>query len=66
MDFLGHRIFQRRITLNRRSRARFSRKIQEIMEAWQAGVLSEPEAQARGVALCAFTRHFSDAAFRRP
>jgi RNA-directed DNA polymerase len=64
MDFLGHRVYHDRVTLNRRSRVRFTQRIRSVMADWAAGVIPEIDAQKRSVALCAFTQHFSDASFR--
>lgn len=64
MDFLGHRIHPDRITLNRRSRQRFIRRLREMTAALEDGTLSEREAQIRSEALCAFTLPFGGAEFR--
>jgi RNA-directed DNA polymerase len=65
MDFLGHRVFQRRVMLNRRSRARFVNRLRGVVDDLERGVTSEAQAQCRSTALCVFTRHFSSAGFRR-
>jgi hypothetical protein len=58
MDFLGHRVFNHRVTLNRQSRVRFARKLAEVEEEGLAE-------QGKITALCAFTEHFGGAEFRR-
>lgn len=65
MDFLGRRVFQAGITLNRQSRARLVNRLRGVVQGLESGGLTEAEAQCRSVALCAFTRHFSGAGFRR-
>jgi hypothetical protein len=57
LDFLGHRVYHDRVTLNRRSRTRFAQKLRALEGE---GL----EAQARATALCAFTKKFGGAAFR--
>ena len=56
MDFLGCRIFPRHMTLNRRSRVRFRRKLRALELAYLAGQIDEPTLQQRASALVAFTR----------
>jgi RNA-directed DNA polymerase len=56
MDFLGMRVYRRHLTLNRRSRVRFRRRLREL-EAWHAtGEVREQQLQQRGTALVAFAR----------
>jgi retron-type reverse transcriptase len=64
MDFLGHRVFSDRVTLNRCSRARFATRSREVAAHLEEGRISEGEAQSRATALCAFTSHYGSA-FRR-
>ncbi len=56
MDFLGCRVFPDRVTLNRRSRVRFRRKLAELERAYQEGELDEPTLQERATSLVAFAR----------
>ena len=56
MDFLGCRVFREHMTLNRRSRVRFYRRLRQLEQAYQAGDLSERVLQQRATALVAFTR----------
>lgn len=56
MDFLGCRVFPGRLTLNRRSRVRFRRKLQFFETAFIEGSIDERELQQRVTALVAFTR----------
>jgi RNA-directed DNA polymerase len=65
MDFLGHRVFQNRVTLNRRSRVRFVRCLRWIVDEVEGARMDEAEAQCRSLALCAFIKHFGGAYFRR-
>lgn len=55
MDFLGCRIFRTHVTLNRRSRVRFRRRLGALESDWLAGRIDERELQHRGTALVAFT-----------
>lgn len=65
MDFLGGRVFPRRIGLNRASRRRYGRRIRSLDESLRFGRISEDEAQERAVALTAFTRHAACVRWRR-
>lgn len=56
MSFLGCRVFQNRITLNRRSRLRFRRKLGHIERKFLRGEIDELELQQRSTSLLAFTR----------
>jgi hypothetical protein len=56
MDFLGCRVFPGRLSLNRRSRVRYRRKLQRLEGAWLVGEISTGELQRRATALTAFTR----------
>lgn len=56
VDFLGCRLFHHRMTLNRRSRVRFRRKLRRLERQHQRGGLSERQLQQRVTALLAFTR----------
>jgi RNA-directed DNA polymerase len=55
LDFLGCRVYGNRLTLNRRSRVRFQRKLAALQLLHERGLLSESELQRRGTALVAFT-----------
>jgi len=65
MDFLGHRVFSDRVTLNRRSRRRVASRMAGVDADFASGRIGEAEAQARATAICAFTDHFGGASFRR-
>lgn len=65
MDFLGHRIFSDRVILNRRSRLRFTERLNHLNADLVAGRVDEREAQFRAEALCAFTEPYGGATFRR-
>jgi hypothetical protein len=56
MDFLGCRVFPRHITLNRRSRVRFRRKLRGLEHTYGKGELDEDILQQRATAMVAFTR----------
>lgn len=56
MDFLGCRVFPHHMTLNRRSRVRFRRKMTALEGAYLSGDIDEAQLQQRGTALTAFTR----------
>lgn len=56
MDFLGARVFPTHVTLNRRSRVRFRRKLFDLESRAAAGQLSDTELQQRATALVAFAR----------
>jgi hypothetical protein len=46
-DFLGARVFPNRVTLNRRSRILFSRRVRWLFKYWKIGILSERDFQTR-------------------
>ena len=56
IGFLGCRVFPSHMTLNRRSKIRFRRKLVELESGIQTGALAERESQQRGQALVAFTK----------
>lgn len=56
LGFLGCRIFATHMTLNRRSKIRFRRKLADLECGLHAGILSERESQQRGEALLAFAK----------
>jgi hypothetical protein len=56
MEFLGCRVYRRHMTLSRRSRCRFRRKLTRLELDFQAGLISAGELQRRAEALQAFTR----------
>lgn len=56
MDFLGCRVFPDHLTLNRRSRVRFRRKLRALDLDHRAGRIDEATLQQRASALVAFTR----------
>ncbi len=56
MDFLGCRVKPSHVTLNRRSRIRFGRKLRWLEREHLAGRLDEASLQQRATALVAFTR----------
>jgi hypothetical protein len=56
MDFLGCRVFPTHLTLNRRSRVRFRRKLRALEDAFLDGGIDESTLQQRATALVAFTR----------
>jgi hypothetical protein len=67
MDFLGCRVFADHLSLNRRSRVRFRRKLRALDLAYQVGGIDELKFQGRATALVAFTRSegLSTRRFRR-
>ena len=56
VDFLGCRIFRQHVTLSRRSRVRFKRRLAAIETDFARGQITEAELQRRGDSLMAFTR----------
>ena len=56
MDWLGCRIYPSHMTLNRRSRRRFVRKLRAYEATFAAGQMDERELQRRVESLVAFTR----------
>lgn len=55
LNFLGCRLFPTHITLNRRSKIRFQRKLKKLESGLLEGTYSEDEAQQRGEAMLSFT-----------
>jgi hypothetical protein len=55
MDFLGCRVSQSHLALNRRSWRRFRRKLVALKSAFESGEMTESELQPRAAALVAFT-----------
>ncbi len=64
MDFLGCRVFPSHMVPNRRSRVRFRRKWQALLDAHGRQELSEREFQARATALVSFISAEGVASFR--
>lgn len=65
MDFLGYRIFPRRMVLSRASRDRYRRNLRRL-ERWRMeGLVSEREFQRRSDSLGAFVAHADSLAWRR-
>jgi len=56
LDFLGCRVYADRLTLNRRSRFRFRRKLAALEAMGRRGRITEEDLQQRGTALVAFAR----------
>lgn len=56
VDFLGCRIFRRHVTLNRRSRMHFRRRLQKLETAFAQGWISEAELQRRATSVVAYAR----------
>lgn len=56
MDYLGCRIFPHHMTLNRRSRLRFRRKLLALEQSYLADEIDEMELQQRATALVSFTQ----------
>lgn len=56
VDFLGCRVYHNRVTLNRRSRRRFSRKLRRLENRYMVGELTELQLQQRATAMVAFTQ----------
>lgn len=65
MDFLGYRIFPSHLTLSRRSRVRYARKVRLLERLHEEGRVTEAALQERLTALVAFTLPVRAAAFRR-
>lgn len=55
-DFLGCRVYRNRLVLNRRSKARYRKKLAAIERAFLNGAIGESELQNRSSSLTAFTR----------
>jgi hypothetical protein len=64
MDFLGCRVKPSLVSLNRRSRVRFGRKLRWLEREHAAGRLDEATLQRRATALVAFTRAGRTASWR--
>ena len=64
MDFLGNRVYPTHVTLNRRSRVRFRRKLRALERAHATGHLDEPGLQQRASAAVAFVRAGSTSSWR--
>lgn len=56
LSFLGCRVFDSHVELNRRSRRRFRHRLRELTERFAGGQITERELQERATALVAFTR----------
>jgi hypothetical protein len=56
MDFLGCRIYPSHMTLNRRSRVRYARKLRRLERQFAEGTIESVELQQRATALTAFTQ----------
>ncbi len=56
LDFLGCRVYPNRLTLNRRSRVRFRRKLAALEAMGRRGHITEAELQQPGTAIVAFAR----------
>jgi hypothetical protein len=65
MTFLGYKVFPSKITLARRSRIRFQRKMAHILEVVRNGQWSEQEGALHAEPLLAFVRHAQSAGLRR-
>ena len=65
MDFLGYRLFPRRVRLARRSKNRFARKLRRYERAFIEGWWGEAELQQRTTALLAFVMPAESGGFRR-
>lgn len=64
MEFLGCRLFPTHVTLNRRSKVRFRRKLAALEDAYDEGLIDEGTLQERATALIAFTRAAGAASWR--
>ncbi len=65
MDFLGCRVFPRRLEANHAARVRWVRKIRRLDSALEAGQTTAAAFQRRAIALCANMEVAQSAAFRR-
>tara|TARA_Y100000588_G_scaffold43262_1_gene41162 strand:+ start:1078 stop:2322 length:1245 start_codon:yes stop_codon:yes gene_type:complete len=54
LGFLGHRIFPRRVELDRRARTRFVRKARRLTGQWNEGAISSLELQQRHASLAGY------------
>jgi hypothetical protein len=64
LDFLGCRVFPTHVTLNRRSKVRFRRRLTELEAAFARGEFDEATLQSRATAMVAFTRSADAASWR--
>jgi hypothetical protein len=64
MDFLGCRVYPSHVTLNRRSRVRYRRKLRWLEHEHREGRIDEVSLQQRASALVAFARAGSTASWR--
>lgn len=64
MDFLGCRIFPTHMTLNRRSRVRFQRRLLVLEQQFREGQITERELRDRATAIVAFARAAGVASWR--
>jgi len=55
VDFLGCRVFSDHVTLNRRSRVRYRRKMMQLENDYRRGRIGARALQERATALAAFT-----------
>ncbi len=65
LNFLSYRIFDNHIELQRKSKKRFIKKINNFNNKLQQGVLTEIEYQRHILPMIAFTEHASAKGFRR-
>lgn len=56
MDFLGARVLPDQVLLNRRSRVRFSQKMERLEAEYLLGRIDDQELQERATSLVAFTQ----------
>ena len=64
IDFLGCRVWRQHITLSRRSRLRFRRRLAHLERDYQDGIIDEHRLQQRATALVAFARAGGAASWR--
>ena len=64
VDFLGCRVLPRNLTLNRRSRVRFRRRLVKLNQQFNEDHLDELQLQQRATALIAFTESAGAASWR--
>jgi RNA-directed DNA polymerase len=64
MDFLGSRVYPSHVTLNRRGRVRFRRRLMGLQWECSEGKIGELELQHRATALVAFARAGQTASWR--
>lgn len=65
LPFLGYVVYPYQIRLNRRSKARFIRKMKAIEAKYQVGEWDEATCQRHALPLIAFTRHADSKALRK-